>query len=134
MEKLKTVDKGRFRGLVVGYSWWRRVLKHTKFPKYKTVELEDYSAANLPPRSTKIKSISKHVARMLNEAVRKVAGVEAGSALEGQFLSLVSVSSKLKALTTPRPVSTGPEELELINSLKPDLPAMLSVELSLIHI
>ena len=75
MEKLKTVDKGRFRGLVVGYSWWRRVLKHTKFPKYKTVELEDYSAANLPSTSTQIKKSSKDVAQMLKAAVRKVAGV-----------------------------------------------------------
>ena len=128
MEKLKTVDKGRFRGLVVGYSWWRRVLKHTKFPKYKTVELEDYSAANLPPRSTKTKMTSEHVAQMLKDAARKVAGVAAEFPLGGQFLSLVSVSSKLKALTTPRPVSAGPEVLELINSLRPDLPAMLSVE------
>ena len=128
MEKLKNVDKGRFRGLVVGYSWWRRVLNHINFPKYKTVELEDYSAANLPPRSTKTKMTSEHVAQMLKDAVRKVAGVAAEFPLGGQFLSLVSVSSKLKALSTPRPVSAGPEVLELINSLRPDLPAMLSVE------
>ena len=128
MEKLKKVDKERFRGLVVGYSWWRRVLKHKKFPKYKTVELEDYSAANLPVRSTPMKMTSKHVARMLNEAVRNMSDAQAGSPLDGQFLSLVSVSSKLKALTTPRPVSTGPETLELINSLRPDLPATLTVE------
>jgi len=137
MEKLKKVDKGRFRGVVVGYSWWRRVLKHIKFPKYKTVELEDYSATNLPPTSTKTKMTSKHVAQMLKDAARKVAGVQAGpcgrqwhagSPVGGQFLSLVSVSSKLKALTTPRPVNTGPETLELINSLRPDLPATLTVE------
>ena len=65
---------------------------------------------------------------MLKAAVRKVAGPQDRSQLDGSFLSLVSVSSKLKALITPRPVSAGPEVLELINSLRPDLPAMLSVE------
>ena len=50
------------------------------------------------------------------------------SQLDGSFLSRVSVSSRLKALTTPRPVRTGPEELELINNLRPDLPVLLTVE------
>ena len=128
MEKLKNVDKRRFQGLVVGYSWWHRVLKYIKFSNYKTVELENYSTGRIPSTSTEIKISSKNVAQMLKDAVRKVAGVQDRSQLDGSFLSIVSVNSKLKALTKPRPFSSGPEMIELINNLRPDLPAMISVE------
>ena len=128
MEKLKNVDKRRFQGLVVGYSWWHRVLKYIKFSNYKTVELENYSTGRIPSTSTEIKISSKNVAHMLKDAVRKVAGVQDRSQLDGSFLSIVSVNSKLKALTKPRPFSSGPEMIELINNLRPDLPAMISVE------
>ena len=29
VEKLKARDKAGFRRLVAGYSWWKRILKHT---------------------------------------------------------------------------------------------------------
>ena len=34
VQKLKAKDKARFRSLVVGYTWWKRILKHTDM-KYK---------------------------------------------------------------------------------------------------
>ena len=29
VQKLKAKDKPKFRSLVAGYTWWKRVLKHT---------------------------------------------------------------------------------------------------------
>ena len=29
VKKLKAKDKAEFRSLVTGYSWWKRILKHT---------------------------------------------------------------------------------------------------------
>ena len=37
VQKLKAKDKVKFRSLVAGYTWWKRVLKHTNSKhKYET--------------------------------------------------------------------------------------------------
>ena len=37
VQKLKAKDKAKFRSLVAGYTWWKRVLKHTNSKhKYET--------------------------------------------------------------------------------------------------
>ena len=39
VQKLKAKDKVKFRSLVAGYTWWKRVLKHTNSKhKYETFE------------------------------------------------------------------------------------------------
>ena len=40
IQKLKSQDRARFLKLVDGFTWWRRILKHSGFKDYKYVLLQ----------------------------------------------------------------------------------------------
>ena len=40
MQKLKSQDRARFLEQVDGFTWWRRILKHSGFKDYKYVSLQ----------------------------------------------------------------------------------------------
>ena len=42
VKKLKEVNKDRFKELVVGFTYWKRVLKYLDVAWYKTTDLEEY--------------------------------------------------------------------------------------------
>ena len=40
MQKLRSQDKARFLKQVYGFTWWRRILRHSGFKDYKYVSLQ----------------------------------------------------------------------------------------------
>ena len=49
LRKLREVDSQKCRRLgLVGYSWWRRILKHLGVKNYRTLELDEFHSSAVP--------------------------------------------------------------------------------------
>ena len=116
VSKLKALDRKRCKKLVVGFSWWRRTLKHLSFPNYRTLDLEDCSQSSLTPFPESLKT-AEVVAHMLAGALRL------------HDVAKVALSAELRPKQRTRQVRENEQEvLEIYSSFRPDLALHITAE------
>jgi len=115
MQKLRSQDKARFLKQVEGFSWWRRILKHSGFEDYKDLSLKEFYDSTFSPPPAGPRLTCALVAERLKQAVEKVAcrqGLSTSSMLGGnrKYVKKVAQDAEevLEVVNTylPIPVTT----------------------------
>jgi len=117
IQKMKELDRESFLHQVVGYTWWRRILKYTGFRNYKDLTLDEFfKSVFSPPPGAPI--TCKLVAERLKLAVKEVACRQGFIEVAGgRFVSSVAVPVKVRPRLEKRQVIEGQMEvLEVVNS------------------
>ena len=128
LDKLKAMDRKRCKASVVGYSWWRRVLKHLSVANYNTTELEDYHHSTSPSSTSGGLHTAAAVANILASAVGKVTHEYTAENI-GELVVKVGVSGAFRPKQRARQTEVrGQETLEIYSSFRPDLATYITAE------
>ena len=129
MKKLNIVDREKVT--VVGFTYWKRVLKYLDVNDYKSVDLEEYYGKLNQEELSSVTTAVK-VAKVLRNSVKEVTCKRKGGkkSMHSDFYKLCK---KIEFLSEPKNVEcekkeTDVEYVEVYNSFRPSVSAAISAK------
>jgi len=130
VEKLRDANKDRFRQLITGFTYWKRVLKYLDVDGYRTIDLEEFHSKmvqeDLPGFTT-----ASDIASVLLKSVEEVtARYEKGRKVMTKLF--YKLCKRIECLEYPKMVDydrdASNENVEVFNSFRPYVSTTFSAE------